>query len=465
MKGLIFLILFFQAFVLDCGAQVNQKFTEAFNKFKSDKQFTYSSMGLTVVDSKTGKSVFDYNSNVGLTPASTLKIITSASSYELLGKDFTYKTQINLSKENNLVKVQIKGSGDPSLGSLRWKTTNKDAVFKIILNALKQNNVTSINELFIDDTLFTYQTIPNGWTYEDIGNYFGAGAWGLNWGENTFDLKMNVSGEKGSEAKLISSNPDYIKPLIKNYITIGEKGTGDNSLIFSTPYQSSIFMNGTLAAGNSPYTISGSLPDPGYAFGQELKEYLKKENIEVSKIKTYLSLLRENENLPSDSSINIAILVSPTYDSMDYWFMHKSLNIYGESFIKSIAINQGKQGSTKNGVEAVKNFWEKNGIDKAAIKIVDGSGLSPANRLTTNSLVNILEFARKKIWFQSFYNSLPEMNGLKMKSGYIGGVRSYAGYIKSKTGNEYSFAFIVNNFDGSPAAVREKMWKLLDLLK
>ena len=66
---------------------------------------------------------------------------------------------------------------------------------------------------------------------------------------------------------------------------------------------------------------------------------------------------------------------------------------------------------------------------------------------------------------QSFYNSLPEMNGLKMKSGYIGGVRSYAGYIKSKAGNEYSFAFIVNNFDGNPSAVREKMWKLLDMLK
>ena len=196
-----------------------------------------------------------------------------------------------------------------------------------------------------------------------------------------------------------------------------------------------------------------------------MKEYLKKENIEVSKIKTYLSLLRENEGLPSDKFITIATFVSPTYDSMDYWFLHKSLNIYGESFIKSIAINSGKEGSTKNGVEVVKEFWGKNGIDKAAINIVDGSGLSPANKLTTNSLVNILEFARKEIWFQSFYNSLPEMNGLKMKSGYIGGVQSYAGYIKSKSGNEYSFAFIVNNFDGSPAAVREKMWKVLDLLK
>lgn len=465
MRGLIFLILFIQTFIFNCDAQINQNFTDAFNKFKNDKQFTFSSIGLTVIDSKTGKLVLDYNSNMGLAPASTLKIITSASSYELLGKDFKYKTEIKLGLIKDGAILQIIGSGDPSLGSSRWKLNTKEAVFKIILDELKTKGIKVINEVYIDDTLFTYQTIPNGWTYEDIGNYFGAGAWGFNWGENIFDLKMNVNGIKGSKSKIISSEPTWIKPTITNFITIGDKGTGDNSLIFSTPYQSSIFVNGTLAQNTSPYTISGSLPDPGFSFGQELKEFLQKENIEVSTIKTYLSLLRENKDLPSEKYSTIATIISPSYDSMDYWFLHKSLNTYGECFIKSIAINSGKEASTKNGVDIVKDLWEKNGIDKASIKIVDGSGLSPANRLTTNSLVSILEFAKKRPWYQSFYNSLPEMNGLKMKSGYIGGVRSYSGYIKSKTGNEYSFAFIVNNFDGSATAVREKMWKLLDLLK
>jgi D-alanyl-D-alanine carboxypeptidase/D-alanyl-D-alanine-endopeptidase (penicillin-binding protein 4) len=57
------------------------------------------------------------------------------------------------------------------------------------------------------------------------------------------------------------------------------------------------------------------------------------------------------------------------------------------------------------------------------------------------------------------------MNGIKMKSGYISGVRSYAGYVKSSNGTTYSFAFIVNNFDGNAGAVRDKMYKILDLLK
>ena len=76
-----------------------------------------------------------------------------------------------------------------------------------------------------------------------------------------------------------------------------------------------------------------------------------------------------------------------------------------------------------------------------------------------------MQYARDKNWFPSFFYDLPEINGIKMKDGYINGVRSYTGYIKNRSGEEYTFSFIINNFDGNPADVREKMWKVLDILK
>ena len=79
--------------------------------------------------------------------------------------------------------------------------------------------------------------------------------------------------------------------------------------------------------------------------------------------------------------------------------------------------------------------------------------------------MTVMQFAKSRPWFDSFFHALPEMNGIKMKDGYIGGVRSYTGYIRSKNGNEFIFSFIVNNFDGNPGTVREKMWKVLDILK
>ena len=99
------------------------------------------------------------------------------------------------------------------------------------------------------------------------------------------------------------------------------------------------------------------------------------------------------------------------------------------------------------------------------MNIIDGSGLSPSNRVTTAALVNVLEYGKKQTWFPSFYSALPEINGIKMKSGSIGGVVSYTGFIKSKKGVGYTFAFIINNFDGNANEVRKQMWELLDLLK
>ncbi|RYY64963.1 MAG: D-alanyl-D-alanine carboxypeptidase/D-alanyl-D-alanine-endopeptidase, partial [Chitinophagaceae bacterium] len=120
---------------------------------------------------------------------------------------------------------------------------------------------------------------------------------------------------------------------------------------------------------------------------------------------------------------------------------------------------------TADGLEIIRKFWNARAIQSGELKIKDGSGLSPANRLTPHALVEILQYAAKQSWFSSFYHALPLQNNIKMKSGYIGGVRSYAGFIKSKTGEAYTFSFIINNFDGSPSSVREKMWKLLDLMK
>ena len=116
-------------------------------------------------------------------------------------------------------------------------------------------------------------------------------------------------------------------------------------------------------------------------------------------------------------------------------------------------------------IKIIKDFWGDKGIEKSSLKIIDGSGLSPANRVTTKALVTVMQYAKDQPWFSSFYYGLPEINGVKMKDGYINGVRSYTGFIKSNDGTEYTFSFIINNFDGSASSVREKMWKVLDILK
>ena len=96
---------------------------------------------------------------------------------------------------------------------------------------------------------------------------------------------------------------------------------------------------------------------------------------------------------------------------------------------------------------------------------MDGSGLSPENRVTTNVLARILLAAKKEPWFASFFESLPVYNGMKMKSGTIGGVLGYVGYQTTKDGTPLVFALLVNNYQGTATPMRQQMFRLLDNLK
>ncbi|WP_262512379.1 D-alanyl-D-alanine carboxypeptidase [Adhaeribacter arboris] len=104
-------------------------------------------------------------------------------------------------------------------------------------------------------------------------------------------------------------------------------------------------------------------------------------------------------------------------------------------------------------------------MPEAELNMVDGSGLSPLNRITTQAQVSILRYAIKQNWFKSFYTSLPELNHLKMKSGTIRGVKGFCGYHTAPNGHQYVFSFLVNNYTGSSTDLVQKMYKVLNSLK
>ena len=452
------------------GQKVSVNLAAAINSLEKDEQFAHSILSMYVVETGTGNVVYEHNAQTGMAPASCQKVITSASAFELLGKDYRYKTYIGY--DNLITNGTLKGnlffaaSGDPTLGSWRWNETKQEIIFKKLLATLNKKGIKKIDgNIYINDLGFSYQPIPDGWIWQDIGNYYGAGAWPLNWHENQYDLNLKSGNEIGDRTEILSTEPIDLKNDITNLITTGRKGSGDNAYIYAAPYSKDIYATGTIPAGEKKFKISGAIPNPPMEFAKAVSSFLKSNSISFNGDLISYNTSVNNGTAVYKMTTYLDSIISPSFDSMNYWFLKKSVNLYGEAFVKTIAYNQQKNGSTDLGVSVIQDFWKSKGINPASLKIIDGSGLAPANRVTTIALVSILQYAKKQDWFASFYNALPEMNGIKMKDGYISGVRSYAGYVKSKTGTEYTFSFIVNNFDGSPGTVREKMWKVLDLLK
>ena len=463
MKKFIFVSVCWLMVAGSFAQTVNQKLQKTFQQFEKDPQLKHAISSLYVINAKTGKVVFDKNSQIGLAPASTQKIITSATAFELLGKDYRYKTEFGIDNKSASI-LYIIGNGDPTLGSPRWNETRDNEIIKRIIHSIPKT-VTEFSAVIIDNQKWEFGNIPDGWIWQDIGNYYGAGAGKFNWRENQYELIVKSGKNIGDPVQIVNTDPELFHYELNSQIISAGKGSGDNAYIYFPLNGKAGMVKGTIPINENRFVISGALPSASGQFVGELLDTFMKMGITNP---SFASAANDQHKTVKSESKDYKVFhteFSPSLDSIIYLFNKKSINLYGEALIKTFAYEKKGFGSTDSGVAIVKDFWKQKGIDEHELNISDGSGLSPQNRVTTHAQVEILKYAKGKSWFPSFYNSLPEYNGMKIKSGTIKDVKGYCGYHKAKDGSEYIFSFLVNNYNGPASGLVNKMYKVLDVLK
>jgi len=466
MKRQLLVLLLLSAVIYSSAQTVSQKLRSAYGGFEKDPQLRYAISSLYVIDANTGAVVFDKNSRVGLAPASTQKIITGVTAFELLGKDYRYRTAFYTSN-NDRSQLDIIPGGDPTFGSWRWERTHIDTILDQLNESLRKKGVTSVKHVRVDDSGWDAENIPDGWIWQDIGNYYGAGAHKLNYRENQYDIILKSGNQVGDSVSIVSLDPLEIRTRSKSLVTkltSARRGSGDNAYVYLPEDKINDYkIRGTIPVNENRFSISASITDPESVFSSVLLEKLNGMNHTDANTDSYS--ISGSPLYDEGVSDLLFTYYSPSLDSLIYWFNKKSVNLYGEALIKTMAWEKKGTGSTEEGVGVVRQFWEDKGIDRDELVIVDGSGLSPMNRVTTHAQVEILKYAKKRDWFPDFLNSLPEYNHMTMKSGTIRGVKGFTGYHKARNGKEYIFSFLVNNYNGSPSSLVAKMYRVLDLLK
>ncbi|WP_083257073.1 D-alanyl-D-alanine carboxypeptidase/D-alanyl-D-alanine endopeptidase [Arcticibacter eurypsychrophilus] len=446
------------------------KIAKAFAQFELDGQLQYGLTSLTVLNSASGEVVFSKNGNTGLAPASTLKTITSITGYNILKPNYKWETTLAYTgsiKEGVLYgDLIVKGTGDPTLGSDRYPNTKGALLLNRWLEATKKAGITKIEgRVMADDLLFGTQPIPDGWIWGDIGNYYGAGATSLTWRENEIELTIIPGSKTGMPVQIKSMDPKVEGLKLINELKTGTSGSGDQVYGFSAPFTDLTYLRGTYAIDLKKRIVI-SMADPAYLLASQLQAYLSKAGITINgNASTTRRLSMENSYRPLPS-ITIDRYLSPGFSQIVYWLNQKSLNLYAENILKSMAVKADKPATFQNGISTLTSYWNKRlGIDSNAISILDGSGLAPENRITTAVMAKILNSAKTEDWFPDFYASLPVYNNMKMKSGSIRNVLAYAGYEKSVSGTPLVFSFITNNYTGSTSSIKQKMFRVLDTLK
>lgn len=448
------------------------KIREAYQRFVESPQLENGSVSLSVMNASTGEMLVSGNGKTGLATASTLKNITAATAFQILGPDFTFQTVVSRAGsidpagvlKGNLI---ILGSGDPTLGSSRYDHTKEDVLLEKWVQAVKAAGIRKIEGNIIgDDLLHGGYQAPNGWPWADMGNYYGAGYSSLNWRENAFGVVFQTGSQAGLPTSIGSMTADLSYLNIINEVTTGNPGSGDNVYGYSAPYSSKIFFRGSHGV-DLKKTIQMSVPDPAYDLAYQFLQMLKRSGIEVTGVPetTYGMKNRQQAYEVMDEHV-LDVHHSPILSDIIYNFNQVSINLYGESLLKAIAQQLGESTETGAVGRWVGDYWsDKLDIARGELRIVDGSGLSPNNRVTTSAMVKILAFCREQPWFDAFLASIPTNNGMKLKSGTISGVLGYAGYHTASDGSQYIVALLVNNYGGGASAMRRQMFSMLDVLK
>jgi D-alanyl-D-alanine carboxypeptidase/D-alanyl-D-alanine-endopeptidase (penicillin-binding protein 4) len=463
-------------------AAQNSRLKSEIEKLKKDPAMAHAAWSVCVMNSRSDSAIVEYNSQTSLIPASTLKILTTGAALSILGSDFMFQTKIQYDGTFDSISGVLKGNlyilggGDPSLESEYFKD-KKDSLTTVEKWALilKAKGLKKIEGAVVGDgSIFEDNMTPSQWIWGDMGNYFGAGASGLNYHDNKYTVYFR-SGAAGSRTSVVKMIPVIEGLQFVNNVTAG--GNDDNAFIYGSQYNYYRVAQGTIPANKNNYEVEGSIPDPALYCAQSLTSALQNIDVKVVKKATTLKMMREaNEDVVSNRKI-LHTHYSPTLDKIVYYTNLKSINLYAESLLKYISYSKTSFGSGSAGTDIVTQFWKSKGADVSGLFMNDGCGLARANVITTRTETEVLRLMTKDKNFNAFYNSLPVAgrsgslgglcdgtfaeNNLRAKSGYITRARGYAGYVKNRKGETLSFSVLANNYDCSPAEMKKKLENIL----
>lgn len=207
-----------------------------------------------------------------------------------------------------------------------------------------------------------------------------------------------------------------------------------------------------------------SIANPGGVFRTRLKAALSKEGISFADTKIETSgkktLLGEHQ--------------SETIDDIMRSCMMRSDNQFAEGFLRLVGKTYGKDGSSAEGAARQAEHWRKRHADMTGVKIVDGSGLSRSNRVTTRFMADMLGKMAANPYYSSFFPLAGQEGTLKsflkdtpldgwvaMKTGSMNGIQCYAGYKLDEDYAPTHIIVVMMNEMANRGAARKQVEKLL----
>ncbi len=424
-------------------------------------------VGIVLQDAKNGRILYERRSSENFVPASSAKLLTAASALLTLGPTYQYETLVKIDptylKDGVLSGLGgdlfIQFGGDPSL-------TSDD--IRALIKAVKQAGVKEINgDIVIDNTRFQGPQYALGWSWNSLPWAFSAPVSTIIINENKVKLDLTPSKTLGEKAALALAPDEKIHlNITHDIVSVSESDALYKCQInVDMNSQNEITAYGCWPAKEKADELKVAIQNPILLARQIISEALKAEGIKLGGQIALGVPPKDLKILATHRSKPLSELLKP--------MLQDSNNIYADSIIKVLGLQQSQQGSFQSGVLAVQDILSKNlGMDSSSLRLQDGSGLSRYNAVSPNHLARVLYgMYHHKNYAKIFRDSLAvsgevgtlknrmstfDLNGqVRAKTGGMIGTSALAGYLTTRsTKHDLIFVIMINNATDSPDEIK-----------
>lgn len=463
-------------------------------------------VALKVVDVQTGEVLYDRLSDRLMTPASNLKIYTSAAALALLGPDARWDTQwrsdtkpVRGNLRGDLVLV---GFGDPMFSAKQLR-----ASLTKLVETQKLRSIAGKVRVIRPEGWSSLPDKGPGWMWDDEPDYYNMTITPAMMDFNVLSVRVEPSPKPGDPMNVFVTPPTRY-PIVKHAdpspagtnpawrvgFTASEPREGEPTprvRIDRTPFQDDIEVQGSLRAGAKPAESRITMHDPERWIASVATVMLDELGVKV--LDRQLPRTTAPDRLPPillDTSRGKSLAEASKH------FLKVSENAVGELFLLTLAKTHGDHDrfgpevSWPKGAAAISNWLvQQAGLDEGSFRLVDGSGLSRYNLISADSSIRLLRHMASHEHFEPFFDGMPiykvalplanaqgqaHWNGTPLaefspervfaKPGGMSGVNTISGYLDTLDGRRLAFSLLANGYIGSSAPVRDlrgKVWATL----
>lgn len=454
--------------------------------------FAAARWGVYVMSLRDGRVVYARDGARPFTPASNMKVFTTAVALDTLGANYRWRTSVYADKEPDASgtisgDLVLYGRGAPDLTS-QAKKDAPDYLAKLADDLYKRGVRRVRGNLIGDESHFRGEPLGNGWLWNDIQWYFGAEVSALTVNGN--EVTLAITPGKPDEAATVKVENDDQYFRLTNDATTSARGSSLTIGVTRGLSDNNLRVWGDFPATGRSYSVRVSVHNPALWATNLFREELRTRGINVDgETRTRDSRVAPDQRFDPQRAQELAYADSKSLGEIARATNKYSINLSAELILRTLGrerrdaapdpdpVRMRIRGDDEAGLGVVRLWLERNGIQTAGLSLHDGSGLSRLDIVTPEVTARLLAAISQTQSAKVFRDSLPvagrdgTLSGrlattggrLQAKTGTLSFNNSLSGYVVAEDDEQYAFAIFCNDetAKGSSTTVIDAIARLL----